>query len=213
MIRTYLAFASIATLVVVSPGPATFLLLRNTPVQGRRAGLFNVAGIVAAVLSHATLSLIGVSALILASGVAFEILKVTAAGYLTYLGLTAFWRAWRGADFSARLAQRAEPHAVSARSAVAEGWLTNILNPKPSMFYISVFPQFLDPSRNLLVQGMALAVIHASISATWFSVVVVGIDRMKALLSRPAIWRAVTGLTGLVFAGLAARLLTLGADT
>jgi threonine/homoserine/homoserine lactone efflux protein len=213
MIHTYLAFASIATLVVVSPGPATFLLLRNTPVQGRRAGLFNVAGIVAAVLSHATLSLIGVSALILASGVAFEALKLTAAAYLTYLGLTAFRQAWRGTDFSARLALRAEPHIVSARSAVAEGWLTNILNPKPSMFYISVFPQFLDPSRNLLLQGMTLAVLHATISATWFSIVVVGIDRIKTLLGRPAIWRGVTGLTGLVLVALAVRLLTLGADT
>jgi threonine/homoserine/homoserine lactone efflux protein len=209
MLATYLAFAAIAALVVVSPGPATFLLLKNTPVQGRRAGLLNTAGIVAAVLSHAALSLLGVSALILASPTGFTILKLLAAAYLCYLGIVALRETWRGSDFSARLDMRAGHKSVSAVGAFAEGWFTNILNPKPSMFYLSVFPQFLDPSGNLLLQGLALAGLHAGISAAWFSVVVVGIDRIRLLLRRPAIWRGVRAATGLVLIGLAARLATL----
>ena len=66
MIQAYLAFAAIAALVVIAPGPATFLVLKNTPTLGRRAGFLNTAGILVALLSHATLSLIGVSAAILA---------------------------------------------------------------------------------------------------------------------------------------------------
>ena len=82
MIDTYLAFASIAALVVISPGPAAFLLLKNTPVKGRRTGLLNTAGIVAAVLSHAALSLFGVSAIILTSPLAFRAVKLMGAAYL-----------------------------------------------------------------------------------------------------------------------------------
>ena len=208
MLSTYIAFAAIAALVVVSPGPATFLLLKNTPVQGRRAGLLNTAGIVAAVLSHAALSLLGVSAIILASPTGFAVLKLTAAAYLSYLGFVALRDAWRGTDYSARLDSRAQRQSVSAAAAFTEGWLTNILNPKPSMFYLSVFPQFLDPSGNLLAQGMVLAGLHAGISATWFSFVVFAVDRIRSWLHEPSIWRGLRAVTGVVLIGLAARLAT-----
>jgi hypothetical protein len=85
-----------AALVVIAPGPATFLLLRNTPVQGRRAGLFNTAGIVAAVLSHATLSMMGLSAIVLTSNTLFQIIKIAAAAYLSYLGFLACKGSYRG---------------------------------------------------------------------------------------------------------------------
>jgi threonine/homoserine/homoserine lactone efflux protein len=89
MMQAYIAFAAIAALVVISPGPATFLVLKNTPTLGRRAGLLNTAGIAVALLSHATLSLIGVSAAILASPIAFQAVKLMGAAYLLYLGAAA----------------------------------------------------------------------------------------------------------------------------
>ena len=211
MLAGYMAFATVAALVVISPGPATFLLLKNTPVQGRRAGLLNVVGIVAAVLSHAALSLLGLSAIILASPAAFQLVKLTAAAYLAYLGFKACREAWRGIDFSTPLDPDAVRERVSTTGALAEGWFTNILNPKPSMFYLSVFPQFLDPSGNLLMQGSILAGLHAGISAAWFSFVVLCIDRIRVLLRNPILWRGIKGLTGLVLTGLAARLATLSA--
>jgi threonine/homoserine/homoserine lactone efflux protein len=209
--QTCLAFAPIAALVVIAPGPATFLLLRNTPVQGRRAGLFNTAGIVAAVLSHATLSMMGLSAIVLTSNTLFQIIKIAAAAYLSYLGFLACKDAWQGFDFSDRLHARADSTAVSAVGAVSEGWLMNILNPKPSMFYLAIFPQFLDPAGNVLLQGATLATLHASICAAWFSCVVLSIDRIKALLGQPVVWRVVRVVTGLILIGFAARLMTLKA--
>jgi threonine/homoserine/homoserine lactone efflux protein len=209
MVSAYLAFAALAALVVVSPGPAAFLLLKNTPVLGRRVGLLNTAGIVAAVLSHAALSLLGVSAIILASQLGFAILKLAAAGYLAWLGVTALRDAWRGTDYSARLEVTTSRAPPTSASAFAEGWLTNILNPKPSMFYLSVFPQFLDPSGDLVLQGFALAGLHATISAAWFSFVVISIDRVRHWLRKPAIWRGVKAMTGLVLIGLALRLAAL----
>jgi threonine/homoserine/homoserine lactone efflux protein len=202
MMKAYFAFATIAALVVISPGPATFLVLKNTPTQGRCAGLLNTAGIVTAVLSHATLSLIGVSAVILASPVAFHAVKLLGAAYLFYLGAAALSDTWQGVDFSAKLDLRAGPTDVSTIEAFAEGWLINILNPKPSMFYLSIFPQFIDPLQPFLAQALLLTGIHATICATWFSCVVVGIDRIKMMLRQPMIWRSVKGATGLILIGL-----------
>lgn len=209
--ETYLAFAAVAALVVIAPGPATFLLLKNTPVQGRRAGLLNTVGIVAAVLSHAALSMAGLSALVLASPIAFQLVKLAAGGYLLYLGALACRDAWSGLDYSARLSVRATQTEVTTAGAVSEGWLLNILNPKPSMFYLSIFPQFLDPAGNVAIQGATFAGLHASISAVWFSLVVLGIDRIKQLLRQPILWRSVRLLTGVVLIGFAVRLFTLKA--
>ena len=207
--ETTLAFAAIATLIVVAPGPATFLLLKNTPVQGTRAGLLNTVGIVAAVLSHATLSMAGLSALVLASPIAFKAVKFAAAGYLLYLGALACLEAWRGIDYAGRLQAQTAAKSFTTAGAISEGWLLNILTPKPSMFYLSIFPQFLDPSGNVVAQGAILAGLHAAISAAWFSFVVLGIDRIKLLLQQPALWRCIRLLTGLILISFAARLATL----
>jgi threonine/homoserine/homoserine lactone efflux protein len=211
--QDYIAFAAIAALVVVSPGPATFLVLKNTPVQGRGAGLLNMAGIVAAVLSHAALSLLGVSSIILTTPIAFQLVKFLGGAYLTYLGMVAIRGAWGNIDFSAALKVRSEEVNVSAPAALAEGWFVNILNPKPSMFYLSIFPQFINPTEGLIGQGVALAGIHAAIAASWFTIVVLCIDKVRAILQQPAIWRAVKAATGVIFIGLAARLATISLPT
>jgi len=121
--------------------------------------------------------------------------------------------AWGNIDFSAALKVRSEEVNVSAPAALAEGWFVNILNPKPSMFYLSIFPQFINPTEGLIGQGVALAGIHAAIAASWFTIVVLCIDKVRAILQQPAIWRAVKAATGVIFIGLAARLATISLPT
>jgi threonine/homoserine/homoserine lactone efflux protein len=135
------------------------------------------------------------------------------ATYLVYLGITAIRGAWGYMNFSTALDARNAKANVSAPAAFAEGWFVNILNPKPSMFYLSIFPQFIDPSQGLLAQGAILVGIHATICVSWFTIVVFGIDRVRAMLQRPTIWRAVKLLTGLIFVSLAARIVTISLPT
>jgi threonine/homoserine/homoserine lactone efflux protein len=162
---------------------------------------------------HATLSLIGVSAVILASPVAFHAVKLTGAAYLLYLGAVALRESWRGIDFRAKLDLLSRQADVSIVEAFSEGWLVNILNPKPSMFYLSIFPQFIDPSQPFLAQGLLLVGIHATICVTWFSFVVVAIDRIRMMLRNPNIWRGVRGTTGLILIGLATQLAVVSLPT
>jgi threonine/homoserine/homoserine lactone efflux protein len=206
---TYSAFAAIAFLLVASPGPNLFLLVKNSPVLGIRAGLLNIIGICAAILCHATLSLIGVSAIVLASATAFSVLKMFGAAYLVYLGILALRDAWNGAGMGVELNAVAEADRTTIFQALAEGWLTNILNPKPAMFYIAVFPQFLDPGSNIIAHGLLLAALHAAIAGLWYGFVVLAMDQVRAVLRRPAVARGIKAATGFLLIGFGARLATL----
>ena len=206
---TYTAFAVIAFLLVASPGPNLFLLVKNSPVLGVQTGMLNIAGVCVAILCHATLSLIGVSAIVLASATAFSVLKFLGAAYLVYLGIVALRDAWSGAGLDARLDASVEVKQTTIVKAIAEGWFTNILNPKPAMFYLAIFPQFLDPGSHMIAQGLALGVLHAVIAALWYGLVVLAMDQVRALLRRPSVARGIKGATGLLLIGVGARLATL----
>jgi threonine/homoserine/homoserine lactone efflux protein len=203
---TYLAFAAIAALLVLSPGPNLFLLLKNTPMRGQTVGLLNVLGMALAILCHATLSLAGLSALVVASSTAFAVIKLLGAAYLVYLGLMALREAWRGSRVAATIDVASTPVATHARSAVAEGWLTNILNPKPSMFYLAAFPQFLDPSGSIIVEGLTLGCLHAAMALMWYGFVVVAVDKVRATLSRPVVARVVKAVSGTILIAFGVRL-------
>jgi threonine/homoserine/homoserine lactone efflux protein len=212
-VTTYIAFAAIAFLLVASPGPNLFLLAKNAPVLGVQTGLLNIAGICIAILCHATLSLIGVSAIVLASATAFSLLKFLGAAYLVYLGIMALRDAWYGAGINGKLDASAEVEQTGIVKAVAEGWFTNILNPKPAMFYLAIFPQFIDPGSHMIAQGLSLGALHAVIAAFWYGLVVLAMDQVRALLRRPAVARGIKGATGLLLIGAGVRLATLRSPT
>jgi threonine/homoserine/homoserine lactone efflux protein len=206
-----LTFVTMVTLIVISPGPNLLLLLKNTPALGRRVGLLNTCGIATAILCHATLSLIGVSAVVLASPSAFAAVKVAGAAYLVYLGATAVRDAWRGESLAVRGELTTAPANGSRAPALAKGWVTNMLNPKPSMFYLAAFPQFLDPAGSTAVQGIGLAALHAGIAAAWYSLVVLLMDGVRVYLLHALVARTIKAATGAILVGFGVRLATLRA--
>lgn len=206
-----LAFCIIVTLIVTSPGPNLFLLLRTTPSFGRTAGMANTFGFSAAIMSHAILSLIGVGAVIATSALAFSTLKVLGALYLSWLGFKALRSAWQGAALPEPQTSidgnyRGKSRGIGAR--FAEGYLTNLLNPKPALFYLAAFPQFIAVDGfPILWQGMALGAIHATIALAWYGSVVFGISTVSKWMRQPKIWRSVQGVSGAALIALGGRLL------
>lgn len=89
--------------------------------------------------------------------------------------------------------------------------MTNILNPKPAMFYLAAFPQFLDPTAPILVQGLGLGAVHAGIALLWYGLVVFAVERTRIYLNHKVIARAIKALSGAVLVGFGARLATLRA--
>jgi threonine/homoserine/homoserine lactone efflux protein len=171
-----LSFTFVALLTVVTPGLETLLVLRTALLVGRRAAMGVVVGSTLGCLVWATAGLVGLTALLQASELAYNIVRWLGAGYLIYLGAKALWKSRRPVELD-------EPAPVpSVRAAVRVGLLTNLLNPKPGVFYISLLPQFLPVGQP--AWGGVLVAIHLGIGLVWFPILITAAGRARAFLLR-----------------------------
>lgn len=206
------AFAGVAALLVMSPGPNGVLIAKTVPTSGRAAGFANVAGFVAGFYLHGSLSIFGISIILLRSAEAFFVVKMLGAAYLCWIGLKALRDAWRGVGPVARVAP-----ARSRRSllkAFAEGFATNALNPKVSMFYLAAFPQFIPAGAGPLGEGTVssaflLVSVHALLNALWFTAMILLFARLVGAARSGRFQRWLKGVTGVVFVAFGARLAAL----
>jgi RhtB (resistance to homoserine/threonine) family protein len=196
-----LAFTGIAAIVTLTPGADTMLVVRNALVRGRRAGLLTVLGIGSGLFIHATLSALGLSVVLVRSARAFEIVKLAGALYLVFLGVQALRTAARGVPIAERPADSAGAH-----RAYVEGLLTNVLNPKVAVFYLAFLPQFIGPGDPVLAKSILLASIHFVEGLVWLSLVTLFVARLRSVLAKPRVQRALESVTGLVFIGFGLKL-------
>jgi threonine/homoserine/homoserine lactone efflux protein len=151
-------FAVAVALLALTPGPVWIYLISRTLAQGRRAGYFSLIGVMLGVLVHLLLAAFGLSALLLAIPWAFDAIKLAGAAYLLWLA----WSTVRGAGFSFT-PQPLPP--VADRVLLRQALVASVVNPKVAVFYLSLFPQFVDPpSGSVLAQSLVLGVVHVSVS-------------------------------------------------
>lgn len=203
---TLLSFAIIASLLVMSPGPNGVLILKTVPASGRAAGFANIAGFVTAFYVHGLLSILGISVLLVQSANAFFVVKIIGAAYLCWLGFKALFEAWNGV--SAEHNDKHKPRIRSLKKAYIEGFLTNALNPKVSMFYLAAFPQFISQANGAVSTSLTLVSIHAVINVIWFSAMVLLFARLAGAAKNKLFQRWVKSITGFVFIGFGAKLAT-----
>lgn len=196
-----LAFAGIAGLVTLTPGADTMLVVRSAAVRGRRAGLLTVLGIGSGLFIHATLSALGLSVVLVRSARVFEGVKLAGALYLLFLGVQALRSAARGAPVT-----ESPAGTTGARRAYVEGLLTNVLNPKVAIFYLAFLPQFIGPDDAVLARSILLASIHFVEGLVWLSLVTLFVARLRPVLARPRVQRALESVTGLVFIAFGVKL-------
>ena len=151
-------FAVAVALLALTPGPVWVYLISRTLAQGRRAGYFSLIGVMAGVLVHLLAAAVGLSALLLAVPWAFNAVKLAGAAYLLWLA----WSTVRGAGFSFT-PQPLPP--VPDRVLFRQAMLASVVNPKVAVFYLSLFPQFVDPAAgSVLAESLALGVVHVGVS-------------------------------------------------
>lgn len=204
-----IAFMTVTTLLVISPGPNGLLIARTVPTSGRLAGFGNVAGFVTAFYLHGALVLFGLSVLLMRSAELFFVVKMLGAAYLCFIGLKALYSAWRG-----NIINRVVAPANRRRTlfmAYLEGLLTNALNPKVSMFYIAAFPQFLPPEQATASNVFLLVFIHSMINITWFSTMILIFSRLSRFARSGRAERWIKAVTGLIFIGFGLKLATMRA--
>ncbi|QXJ20581.1 LysE family translocator [Actinomadura graeca] len=205
MLTACLAFAAVAALVTITPGVDTMLVVRTTVTGGNRTGLLASAGVVSGCLTWAVTGAAGLTALLAASRLAFDVLRVAGACYLLWLGVQALWRARRRAAVTGDDTPETR---LSGLAAWRTGFVTNVLNPKVGVFYMSLLPQFVPDGAPMFGTSMVFAAIHAAEGLLWLAMVVGAAGAARRVLSRPSVRRRLQQVTGVAFIGFGLRLAT-----
>jgi threonine/homoserine/homoserine lactone efflux protein len=198
----WLLFVGAALLITLSPGPNMVYLLSRSLCQGRQAGVISLFGVAAGFLVHMFAAAVGLTALFMAVPLAYELLKWAGAAYLLYLA----WQALRPGARSPFEA-RELPQDPPARLFLM-GFLTNLLNPKIAVFYLSIFPQFVSPAHgSVFTQSIVLGFTQIAISFSFNLSIVWSAATLAGWFVRNPRWLAVQRyVMGFVLAGLAVRL-------
>lgn len=193
------------TLLTIVPGADTMMVLRNTLRGGARDGLVSSLGICLGLFVHATLSAVGISAILLYSATAFTVLKIAGALYLLWLGISSLKSFWK--------ARYQTQHQTSTKSvfsvwrSLREGFLSNVLNPKAVIFYMAFLPQFIDPAGSALAQSLFLAFLHFIVGTLWQGILVYMICSASTFITHPKVRQKLDLFSGMVMLLLGVRLL------
>ena len=202
---TYGTFVIFAAIIVVAPGPDFAVVVRNSLARGRAAGFFTSLGVVASCLVQGTLAAFGVGVVIARSQPLFSTIRWAGVAYLCYLGAQALLSARRGDAITA--AAPAEPASRAARlTALRQGFLCNITNPKVLAFYLSVLPQFLGHAGTPTIDALALAYTHAVLGVVWLFGLVAFLHRVRPWIQRRRVRRGLDAVTGTALIGFASAL-------
>tara|TARA_R110002124_G_scaffold62740_1_gene171358 strand:+ start:2305 stop:2922 length:618 start_codon:yes stop_codon:yes gene_type:complete len=197
-ITALLAFAFTVLVIELTPGPNMAWLAVLSVSEGRRAGLAAVAGIALGLTVVAAAAALGLGAVIERYDWLYQGLRWAGVGFLLYLGL----EGWRKANTR----QEAPDHQSKMRY-FARGFLINALNPKAALFYVAVFPQFIDPAKPVAIQAALLAVISVTIATAIHIAIVLLAGSARHFLNDPARHRVFQRALSLLLVGVAIWLL------
>jgi threonine/homoserine/homoserine lactone efflux protein len=196
--QSLVAFTLAAALLTVTPGLDTALVLRTAASEGARRAFGAGLGICLGCLAWGLIVAVGLGALLQASELAYQLLRWVGAAYLLYLGVKLIR--------SPREAFGDDPAPKPEGNWLWRGLLTNLLNPKVGIFYVSFLPQFIPAGANVPVMTALLAGIHALLGLLWFALLIVATQPIAGALRRPKVVRTLDRLTGSVFILFGARL-------
>lgn len=208
-LENLLLYIPLAVLLVMLPGPDFALITRISLTEGRGSGQAAACGVALGIMVHTSAAMLGFSAVIAQSATLFTLLRYAGAAYLCWMGFHAL-RAGRQVTAAVVRHGGQEAGAQPARGlrgrAFRQGFLTNALNPKAVVFFLTMLPQFLDPHAALWPQFLELGGIMAFFCLGWFVLLASLLHRIRRLFVRPAFQAWLHRLTGLIFIGFAFRL-------
>lgn len=197
----FFTFIVLSLFVVMSPGIDTALITKRTISAGKSDGFKMALGITAGALVHTFAAAFGLSAILMQSAVAFELVKYIGAAYLIYLGVSSFISKGKNNE------QVLENHkGISKGSAFKQGFLSNVLNPKVAIFFLTFLPQFVNTQSQAAKQLIMMGIIYTLLSIVWFIVFVIFINYLRKWLMSPNVQSMMEKATGIVLIGFGLKL-------
>lgn len=206
-LHALLAFTLVAAIAIASPGPATLMAINNSLAYGPRSALWSSLGNASGLFCLSAAAMLGLGALLASSEWLFNAVKILGAGYLFYLGAKQLFKK------SPMLAEEVQAGLKGAKPSrmklYKSAFLTAATNPKATMFFTALFPQFIDQSAALLPQFLTLTLIFMGLSLASLSLYAALASRAKGVLTRPAFSRWVSRVVGSTFICFGAAILTM----
>lgn len=181
-------------------------MIRNASRGGAKDGIAASLGICIGLFVHATLSAVGISAILAQSAQLFSMVKMIGAVYLIWLGLSTLKDIYKGK--SDAISWLGIQNQSSIKRSVREGFLSNVLNPKTAVFYLAFLPQFINPEGSAIAQTMTMASIHFVIAMIWQSGLAVSLSCAKNMIGNMNFMRRMEATTGVVLVGLGIKLMS-----
>jgi threonine/homoserine/homoserine lactone efflux protein len=200
VLGSVLTFIPAAVLIVLFPGPDTLVVLRSLIRRGRRSAALASVGVVVGLVIWAGAAALGLAALLKASTTAYLVLRIVGAAYLLYIGVQS-------------LRARGNPElSVEHRSLVGDGFraglLTDLLNPKVGVFFVSFLPGFIPHGASVGLTSLMLGVIYAAMTGLYFLAMLLISDKVTAWMQNARIRKRMDRVTGVVLIGFGIRLAT-----
>lgn len=205
-ISQMVAFSGVAFLMVITPGPNMIYLISRSISQGKSAGLISLVGIILGFIFYMVCAALGITAFLFAVPYAYDTIKILGALYLLWLA----WNAIKPNGVSAF--QTVEFTPDSPPKLFLMGFLTNLLNPKIAIMYLSLLPQFIQPDHgSVFIQSLTLGLIQILVSVLVNVLIIFSAGFIANFMNRKPIWAQVQKwMMGTVLSTLAIRLLVEG---
>jgi RhtB (resistance to homoserine/threonine) family protein len=202
--ENFYLFLIMSILLIILPGPDTAIATKNTLSAGRNGGFKTLAGTFCALLIHTMAAVIGLSAIIVKSALLFSIFKYVGAVYLVYLGIKTLWALRKQHTETPK--DLVSERKYNNQSHFKQGFLTNMLNPKVAVFFLTFLPQFVDPGSNTLVPFLIMGFTYAVLTAIWFIMYILLVDQISAFMKKPRTTTIIESITGAVLIGFGIKL-------
>lgn len=200
----FVAFLVAISILTMVPGADTVMVTRNAMRGGFKDGFYTSLGICNGLFIHAAISIGGLSVILLNSAELFHTIKLIGAAYLCWMGASSFYQILKGGSVDQKIV--ASGGQVFVVRSLREGFLSNVLNPKPVVFYMAFLPQFIDPAGNAVLQALVLVGIHYVLAMIWQCLLAAMVQKAKGFLSSPRVRNVMDGVMGTVLIGFGLKL-------
>jgi threonine/homoserine/homoserine lactone efflux protein len=198
-------FLVVVMVMTVTPGPDMALVLRNGMRGGSRTAWWTGLGCCSGIAVHATAAVVGLSALLAASATAFTVVKLAGAAYLVYLGASALWHSSGKRGAVPEPVERPAPADIGRAAAFRQGAVSNLLNPKIALIFLTLLPQFVSAGEPVVATTAVLAAVFLALAVVWWRVFSWAVAALGRVLSRRQVRTVFERLTGVVLIGLGLR--------